>query len=134
MVGISTVLVAGAAVITLYQIFGRSGDPGDASRRRVAVDSVSGEVFTDYPIHDGDSQPWKNPKSGERTLYPAEPCFWTRDGKAKLEPTYVLLNQYVGKPGQTICPDCGHVVVAHNPMPPMELIAAASKAKSSGSK
>ena len=42
--------------------------------------------------------------------------------KAKLEPTYVLLNKYIGKPGPTICPDCGREVKGHNPLPPPELM------------
>ena len=47
--------------------------------------------------------------------YPAELCYWTKDGKPKDDPTPVLLNIWIGKPGPTFCPDCGRLVVAHNP-------------------
>lgn len=75
----------------------------------------------------GENYPFYSPFTKERTAYPAETCYWTRDGKAKLEPTYVLLNEYIKKPGPTICPDCGRLVEAHNPPPPAELMAAARK-------
>ena len=38
------------------------------------------------------------------------------------EPTYVLLNTWTGKPGPTICPDCGREVTRFNPMPPDQLL------------
>jgi len=87
----------------------------------------TGEVFENYAVEEGSTQPWKNPKTGKNTLYTVEACFWTKDGKAKLEPTFVLLNEYIGKPGPTKCPDCGRTVVPHNPIPPAELMAEAAK-------
>jgi hypothetical protein len=51
------------------------------------------------------------------TGYPAEACYWTADGGTKTEPTWVLMNAVLGKPGPTFCPDCGRLVVARNPMP-----------------
>ncbi len=99
------------------------------SRIRAAVDSATGEAFPSVEVEDGTAWPWVNPKTGQRTLYPAEFCHWTKDGKAKFEPTYVLLNEIVGKPGKTICPDCGRVVVAHNPLPPNELLIEAAKSE-----
>ena len=111
---------------------GSGADPGRASRHRTMIDSVTLEVFEDYGIREGETIPYKNPKTGERTLYPAEKCYWTRDGKAKLEPTYVLLNETIGKPGPTICPDCGRRVVGHNPMPPLELLQEAENAAGGG--
>jgi hypothetical protein len=110
-----------AAVILGIQVFSRTATAGDASRKRTLMDAESGEVFEQFPIKDGDRQPWVNPKTGRATLFPAERCFWTREGKAKMQPTWVLLNQYAGKPGETICPDCGRRVVPHNPAPPDEL-------------
>ena len=47
--------------------------------------------------------------------HPAEACYWTKDGKPKQEPTYVLLNMYKGSDEPTFCPDCGRLVVGHNP-------------------
>jgi len=101
---------------------------GDLSKRRTVVDSKSGKVFDQYDIGEGSSWPWKNPESGENTLFPAEYCYWTKDGKAKLEPTAVLLNEFAGKSGETKCPDCGRRVVSHNPLPPNDLLIAAAKA------
>jgi hypothetical protein len=64
----------------------------------------------------GQSIPIKAP-SGNNSGYPAELCYWTKDGQAKTDPTPVLLNVLVGKPGPTFCPDCGRLVVGHNPRP-----------------
>jgi len=101
---------------------------GEASRSRVAVDSENGKVFT-IKIIEGERAPWRNPDTGERTLYPGEACYWTRDGKAKLEPTYVFVKSYVGINEKTYCPDCGKEVRSHNPLPPDELMAEAAEAK-----
>ncbi|MGN6368201.1 MAG: hypothetical protein ACTHN5_08080 [Phycisphaerae bacterium] len=84
---------------------------------RVFIDSATGQAFhvkLDSLI--GQSIPIKAP-SGQNTGYPAELCYWTKDGQAKTEPTAVLLNQEIGKPGPTFCPDCGRLVVGHNPRP-----------------
>ncbi len=71
-----------------------------------------------YGMKDGEHTPVLSPFSQKRTGYPTEKCLWTRDGKRKLDPTYVVLNHFLGKSGDTICPDCGRVVVGHNPPPP----------------
>ncbi len=62
--------------------------------------------------------PVLSPYTNSKTGYPAEKCFWTRDGKRKAEPTFLLLNEHRGKKGPTICPDCGKIVYPHNPTPP----------------
>lgn len=124
-------LVAAVLIFRAIASFGSSA--GADSRRRTAVDSLSGEVFKGYAIKDGDTWPWKNPKTGDRTLYPAEMCFWTKEGEATLEPTHVILNEVLGIEGPTMCPDCGREVVTHNPMPPADLLVkAAERAKSGG--
>ncbi len=61
--------------------------------------------------------PVKSPFTGKETGYKAELCFWTKDGSTKTDPTAVLMNDDVGKPGPTFCPDCGRLVVHHNPVP-----------------
>jgi hypothetical protein len=86
-----------------------------SSRDRIFIDASSGKPFH-YTIKRGDLYPVMAP-SGKKTGYPAEMCYWTADGKIKKDPTPVLLNQYVGKPGPTFCPDCGRRVVAMNPAP-----------------
>lgn len=101
---------------------------GEASRLRVVIDSETGKVYEKFKIKEGLTIPFVNPDTGKNTLFPAESCFWTKDGKAKVEPTYVLLNEVVGKPGPTLCPDCGRKVTFHNPQPPNELMIKAFEA------
>jgi len=105
----------------------------EATSRRAVMDPETGEVFKDYWIEQGDQPPYAPRFSGERRLYPAEKCYWTEDGKAKLEPTYVVLNQYRGIEGPTLCPDCGREVTFRNPQPPDELLLEAAKAAEGGS-
>ncbi len=129
--GVAILLVSGFLIVR--GVGGLGSNLGDATRSVVAGDSESGRIFENYRIKDGDSWPWKHPSTGNRTLYPAEACYWTSDGQAKLEPTYVVLNSIMGKEGPTTCPDCGREVVAHNPMPPADLLVkAAERAKSGG--
>ncbi|MGE3322064.1 MAG: hypothetical protein AB7K52_07395 [Phycisphaerales bacterium] len=111
-----------ALCLLAWQTLGGGPSAAEESVRRTVVDSQTGEVFIDFRIPKTGMYPWKNPKTGTDTLWPAEKCFWTKDGKAKIEPTYVLLNRFAGKPGDTICPDCGRKIVPHNPMPPMSLM------------
>jgi hypothetical protein len=61
--------------------------------------------------------PVKSPDTGDMSGYPAELCYWTKDGSPKKDPTAVALNSYLGKPEPTFCPDCGRLVVEHNPLP-----------------
>jgi hypothetical protein len=65
----------------------------------------------------GDQIPVKSPHSGKSTGYPAELCYWTKDGVIKSEPTAVLLRSHLGERSPTFCPDCGRLVVGHNPRP-----------------
>ncbi len=74
--------------------------------------------------------PVMSPYTQRKTGYPAEMCFWTRDGKQKAEPTYVLINEHLGKKGPTICPDCGKIVYPHNPTPPLDTPLASQPAES----
>jgi hypothetical protein len=113
----AAVAVAGGAVWS----FSGGGNAAEASTRdRVMIDAKTGDVFENYSIRDGTQMPYENPKTGERSLYPAEACYWTADGKAKADATYVLLNGYKGVDGPTTCPDCNRRVVPHNPPPPPE--------------
>ena len=132
MVGGAGAMIAIALGLSVWQLMGRSKDPGVDSRRRVAIDAATGEGFEDFAIRDGDTQPWKSPRTGERTGFPAEACFWTREGGAKLEPTWVLLNQHAGKQGPTLCPECGREVVPHNPVPPAAMMSEVARARRQG--
>jgi len=94
-----------------------NGEAVSLSRDRVYIDSVTGKPFN-FELKPGDSgiTPVLAP-SGGNTGYPAEQCYWTADGKIKADPTYVLLNKFIGRTGPTFCPDCGRLVVDHNPSP-----------------
>jgi hypothetical protein len=83
-------------------------------RTRMFIDASTGKGFR-HELKLGESIPVDAP-SGNKTGYPAELCYWTKDGTPKSDPTPVLLNFYIGKPGPTFCPDCGRLVVARNPM------------------
>ena len=120
--GVSLLLTVGALAYLATRFTGGPPDGGELSRTRLAMDAETGEVVKKLRIHDGESLPWPNPKTGERTMYPPEECYWTRDGSVKAEPTYVILNEMLGIEGPTICPDCGREVVYHNPLPPPELL------------
>lgn len=116
--GLSLVATIAALAFLATRVGGGPPDAGAASRVRVAMDSVTGEVFERFRIKDGDVMPWAHPTTGERTVYPIEKCYWTSSGSAKATPTYVILNEMKGQQGPTVCPDCGREVVRHNPLPP----------------
>jgi len=87
------------------------------SSNRVFVDAATNppKPFK-VTVEPGMPNPVKAP-SGGMTGYPAEECWWTKDGQPRKEPYYVLLNSTIDKPGPTFCPDCGRLVVGHNPRP-----------------
>jgi hypothetical protein len=103
--------------LVAYTAFGRKTPAESTSEERVFICAETMKTFT-YTLKVGEKAPVMSPYSHKKTGYPAERCYWTRDGGAKRDPTYVLLNQYIGKEGPTICPDCGRKVVPRNPMPP----------------
>jgi hypothetical protein len=82
---------------------------------RMFIDAKTGKPF-EHTIAMGEKFPVKAP-SGGNTGYPAEKCYWTKDGKVKKDPTPVLFNAWIGKQGPTFCPDCGRLVIGHNPYP-----------------
>ena len=85
------------------------------SADRVFIDAKTGKPY-ELELKEGMPMPAPAP-SGGNTGYPAEKCYWTRDGKTKKDPTFVLLNIYKGSKEATFCPDCGRLVVGHNPPP-----------------
>lgn len=124
MTGPSGVAVAGLSIVVagimIWRSLGGGGTTVDTSKRNY-IDAATGKTFS-YQLKPGESYPVVPPGGAEATGWPAEKCFWTPDGKAKAEPTLVLLNSYIGKEGPTICPDCGREVRPHNPLPPAELM------------
>ncbi|HEX8323227.1 MAG TPA: hypothetical protein VF595_04865 [Tepidisphaeraceae bacterium] len=115
---IGMAVVALAVVYAIYTVvsLGGSSEAGRLSSDRVFIDAETGKSFN-YTIKIGDSLPVKSPFSGKNTGYEADACYWTKDGKPKTEPTYVLVKERIGQRGPTFCPDCGRLVVGLNPSP-----------------
>lgn len=121
-------LAAGALVIVavgvawhLYQHHLGQSPAATLANKRTFICAVTGKTFT-RKLEAGMTIPVRSPYSGRETGYEAEKCFWTREGTAKDEPTYVLLNEhraeYRGKKAPpTFCPDCGRLVRSRNPAP-----------------
>jgi hypothetical protein len=119
-------IVIGLGLFVIYinarGLFGESQLASD-SRDRIYIDAETGQTFT-HRLQIGDTTPLESPFTHKKTAYPAELCYWTKDGKRKHDPTPVLLNKLKGKKGPTFCPDCGRLVVSMNPVglnpPPTE--------------
>lgn len=126
-IAVVALLAIGAGAFLVANQLAGSDNLAAKTERRTMVDAKTGEVFEDLRLPSGAPIPYTNPNTGEDNLFPAEACFWNADGSAKLEPAWVLLNEFKGEPGPTICPDCGRRVVAHNPMPPDNLLVEAAE-------
>ncbi len=109
-------VVVGGLLAAVWALRSSLGDPNvDAANNRFFVDAETGKPFP-YELKLGDEVPVLAP-SGNKTGYPAEACFWTKEGQPKTTPTYVILNESLGKSGPTFCPDCNRLVVGYNPTP-----------------
>ncbi|MEO1008221.1 MAG: hypothetical protein AAFX79_06620 [Planctomycetota bacterium] len=112
-------LLIAAAVIAARSFRGEQASLESWSRQRTLIDRDTGAVFVDFRIPDGATFPMRNPETGRDTLVPAEPCYWTPEGGATLDPTWV----YVPFGTASVeCPDCGRPVRGRNPQPPLELM------------
>jgi hypothetical protein len=80
------------------------------------IDSETGQTFH-ATLKVGMEIPVNSPYTGRATGYKAELCYWNKDGTPRTDPTAVLMNSDIGKPEPTFCPDCGRLVVPHNPLP-----------------
>ena len=99
----------------VYAVMGfLQGDTPASARERMYVCTETGKSFAHEPQR-GETLPLLSPFTGRNTAMPGEACYWTAAGTPKDEPTWVLLNEYAKKPGPTFCPDCGRLVVGHNP-------------------
>ena len=115
-----TLSIAFAVVFVLAAAFfvWRALGPSDAeaiASDRVFIDAKTGHAFK-HELKMGEVLPIEAP-SGGKTGYPAELCYWTKDGQPKKDPTPVLMKSLLGQDGPTFCPDCGRLVVGHNPAP-----------------
>lgn len=121
-IGLAAVALIAMAFVVYRTVSGVMNDPRREARFNLVMDSETGEVIERFPLDESTGFPAKNPKTGKLTIFPAEVCHWTKDGKAKFPPTYVILNSWLGKTGPTTCPDCGRRVTRNNPMPPDNLM------------
>lgn len=121
-VAVVALLVAGGLFV--WQIFGSTIDLEDATNRIVVINAKTGEVDRRFRLPMNEAPPYAT-SSGEKVLYPAELCWYDKDGSVMAEPTAVLLNEYAGKPGDTLCPHCNRRVVKRNPGPSFAEIEAA---------
>jgi hypothetical protein len=109
--GVLIAAVAGGFAVRAY--FGAS-PAGAAAARRTFICSESRKRF-EHVLQRGQTIPVRSPYSSRNTGFPAELCYWTADGRIAPSPTPVLLNVYLGKNEPTFCPECGRLVVGHNP-------------------
>ena len=109
-------LIAVFAVVWWLNKDTDADDLAENSRNPWFVCTETGKPFR-KELERGMRFPVESPHSGKPTGVPAELCFWTKDGQPTQDPTPVLLNESAGKTGPTFCPDCGRLVVAHNPVP-----------------
>ena len=100
-------------IVTIKGVFSSEGSKLSADR--MFIDASTGKAF-EHELTMGEPIPVKAP-SGGSTGYPAEACYWTKDGRTKTEPTWVLIGIWKGSTEPTFCPDCGRLVVGHNPAP-----------------
>ncbi len=105
------VLAIGFGVFRILGAVG--GDAAEWPEVRI-MDPETGDLcwITAKP---GEYMPFLNPKTGERSMYPAEYCFNNECGPAGGTP--VVLNIVRGIEGETRCPRCGDPVKSHNPRP-----------------
>lgn len=135
----STGRVVGAIVALLaiaalaWALRGTFGSDAAAANSRVRwfVCSETGKPFQ-IEIRPGLDFPVASPHSGKPTGFPAELCYWTREGTPKTSPTYVLMNGWLDKPEPTFCPDCGRLVTPLNPAPNGERPAPPTEAEMRG--
>ncbi|HET6248149.1 MAG TPA: hypothetical protein VFE47_10670 [Tepidisphaeraceae bacterium] len=111
---VGTLLFVAVAAFMIYR-FTRSQTP-ETAFYTTYICTETGKPFR-HKNEIGETIPILSPFSGKNTGIPAEACYWTADGGTKTEPTWVLLNSAVGKSEPTFCPDCGRLVVGHNPRP-----------------
>jgi hypothetical protein len=111
---LAVICVAAAVLVSIQAVHSMGAEAIDRTHSHIFMDSETGKVFT-VELTKGMKFPVISPDTGKATGYEPETCYWNADGSAKTTPTYVILNAALGKPGPTFCPDCGRLVVAHNP-------------------
>lgn len=112
---LAVLLLVGGGTIFYITVLAGDGvsEIAEDSRTQTLIDA-DGNVFTVKLSLKSSEKDLVNPKSG-KTGYPAEWCWWTKDGKKRDKPFPVLLNQHKGDNSPTFCPDCDRLVIPHNP-------------------
>ena len=110
------VLLVGLVVAFFSFRSNLTNDIARTSARRTYVCGETGKPFA-HTLTVGETAPVKSPHSGKKTGYPGVECYWTPDGRIKSEPTWLLLNSTLGKPGPTFCPDCDRLVTPDSTLP-----------------
>ena len=114
---LAIVLTLGLLAVAFYSVQAFfKGDTPDTAFYTTYICTETGKSFV-HKNQLGDTVPILSPYSGKNTGVPAVPCYWTADGGTMKDPTWVLLNSYIGKPEPTFCPVCGRLVVGHNAPP-----------------
>jgi len=113
--GIAVILVLIGLVAMFFVTRGvLVSEAEETSASRMFIDAETGKPFRHHMTM-GEPLPVDAP-SGKKSGYPAEACYWTKDGKPKTEPTWVFVpGVWKGTKEPTFCPDCGRLVVGHNP-------------------
>jgi len=114
----STGMIVIGLALAAWSVYANLGpsEIAQLASKRVYICSETGKTFS-HAIADGENIPTDSPYSGNKTGYPAEACYWTKDGKIKSDPTYVMVGFYLGKSEPTFCRDCGRLVKPRNPLP-----------------
>jgi len=110
----SAALIAGA-ILAMWTTL-RAAPAVRESGKGLYICAATGKTFA-VRLSPGMTLPIRSPYNGTNTGYPAELCYWTKEGTAKEQPTYVLLNSYLGRREPTFCPDCTRLVRLRNPSP-----------------
>ena len=72
-----------AVGLVAYTAFGRKEPAEATSQERVFICAETMKTFP-YKLKVGEKAPVMSPYSKEKTGYPAERCYWTRDGGAEI--------------------------------------------------
>jgi hypothetical protein len=111
-------VVVAAGVALWYSVKGNfGGDPAMAMTNDPVFIDTEGHSWNQKVSAGMEAPPVKSPFTGKKDGYPAELCYWTKEGTIRSKPFPVLLNKWIDKPGPTFCPDCGRLVTEHNKTP-----------------
>jgi hypothetical protein len=109
------IVAIGIAFFSFLHSF-RKSDAQQYSDAPMFIDAQTGQSFH-YQLHIGDSIPVLSPFTGQKTAYPADFSWWSKDGTILDTPEPVLMNSWIGKSGPTFAPISGRLVTPHEAPP-----------------